>query len=288
MATKPDYHPANPPLPNGHPLQYHFDPFLQNADQYTDKGNGRGKTGKHLKPFTNFNGPSEGAYTRQENQESPPYSPVSYEPSSYTSSVHEEEIDLSDIPQPAPKKKRKKSRPKPTTVHHYEGPTTNYVPSHEVEYGSPQKPNYESSFEHDEGHSEHEYTPPVPPRGSRSRKRPNPSSHLFHEGESGEKGHRAQHQQAQHQQAQHQQPQRKPAPIYSNSAYVLMFPNMVPERAMLPPKPLINGKEIPVISASSEVVESLRGSIMSPGFHAAKVHPREQMVRPQGQTTNKN
>jgi hypothetical protein len=68
-------------------------------------------------------------------------------------------------------------------------------------------------------------------------------------------------------------------PIFSESAYVLMFPQMVSQSAMLPAKPFINGKQIPVLSASDPgMVEKALAKAASPGYHPAKVHPREQMV----------
>ena len=306
MASKPDYEPANPPLPSGHPLQYHFDPFLQNAGQFKNEkqsssgeggrssSNGGGVQGsagggqtqeQHLSQFKNFNGAALGAFTRQQNAQVTPYNPYQSNPQQAYADhdQHEhEDIEFNNI-SPPPKKKRKQTQP--VVVHHHEN--GNYGSSDEDEdedreYGIPSQSNYDASQEPEAGHVDVEYSPP-PNRGhyvGRPGKdlTPNPSLHLQHEGESREKGYRLPQQLQQQSQSQHA-PQGGAHPhLYSENAYVLMFPNMVPEKAMLPPKPFINGKEIPVVSAASDLSERTRGGIMSPGFHAVKVHPREQMV----------
>ncbi|ODN03694.1 Translation initiation factor IF-2 [Orchesella cincta] len=71
---------------------------------------------------------------------------------------------------------------------------------------------------------------------------------------------------------------------FSNTPYVLMFPQLIPEEKMRPSPPSLLSKEIPVIQASSmSDFTSLPGSgekpPLTPGFQAVPVHPRHQMYQ---------
>ncbi|CAL8115213.1 unnamed protein product [Orchesella dallaii] len=69
---------------------------------------------------------------------------------------------------------------------------------------------------------------------------------------------------------------------FSNTPYVLMFPQLIPEEKMRPSPPTMLSKEIPVVQASS-MAEFSSGSgekpPLSPGFQSVPVHPRHQMYQ---------
>lgn len=73
---------------------------------------------------------------------------------------------------------------------------------------------------------------------------------------------------------------KKPQASFSNTPYVLMFPQLIPEEKMRPSPPPVLTKEIPVIQASSLMdYESADKPPMAPGFKAVPVHPRHQMYQ---------
>lgn len=70
--------------------------------------------------------------------------------------------------------------------------------------------------------------------------------------------------------------------MYSETPYVLMFPQLVPEAAMIPPPPKILTKEIPVVQASSLSTMHFTPEgkpVLPPGMKAVAVHPRHQMYQ---------
>lgn len=73
---------------------------------------------------------------------------------------------------------------------------------------------------------------------------------------------------------------RPPQPSFSNTPYVLKFPQLIPEEKMRPSPPSMLSKEIPVIQASSmSDFTSGERPMLGPGFQAVPVHPRHQMYQ---------
>jgi hypothetical protein len=71
--------------------------------------------------------------------------------------------------------------------------------------------------------------------------------------------------------------------VYSDTPYVLMFPQLVPEEAMLPSPPKMLTKEIQVVQASSLSTMTFtpegKPAPLGPGLKTVAVHPRHQMYQ---------
>jgi len=254
MSVNPDYAPANPPLMKGHPLQYHFDPFIQNAGDFPQE-----KQNKFSKNYK-----SSSQFQQRPAQEAPRQSPPrqSYIPSNHpTSQYNIEDEGSSDYVPPGSRSRKRRQRKR-------------YPKLIEPGGGSKPKDYYPAS---DEMSNNFNYRDDESGRYPDAPKKLTPAElHKLHHGESREIRPKFK--------LFKKPPYRKKkdkeeGPMFSENAYVLMFPNMVPEGAMLPLKPYINGKHIPVLSASDPaVMEKALATAASPGYHPAKVHPREQMV----------
>lgn len=242
MSVNPDYEPANPPLLKGHPLQYHFDPFIQNAGDFPEEENRK----RHPKIKSLSKIKKSSRYKGRPRKKSRHHSFIASQP---PSSLYDNVVD--DLFQPNLVKKKRKRRPKNRHPKLIETPAS-----------------YGNSYSSEERH---------PFKGGNGKRRILPTrispAALY-------RIHKAQGRR--HSNQLKKTPHKTDPPgshIFSESAYVLMFPKIVPESAMLPVKPLINGKQIPVLSASDPALlkKALRAGA-SPGYHPTQVHPREQMV----------